>query len=129
MKVKELIQQLQELPQEDDIFITAMDDHFFETEFEVHSPYDDGQAQEIIINTYFKQHCHEHLDEKYEIEKDQRKFQNRAEEIFVEIAEQYKTYDEIKEHIRSLHSADELSDDEYNYILQEWDNILRKYNL
>ena len=53
MKVKELIAELQELPQDDDIVITAMDDHFFETEFEVHSPYDDGQAQEIIINRYF----------------------------------------------------------------------------
>ena len=59
MKVKELIKQLQELPQDDDIVITAMDDHFLETEFEVHSPYDDGQAQEIIINAYFKQNCHE----------------------------------------------------------------------
>ena len=59
MKVKELIKQLQELPQEDDIVITAMDDHFLETEFEVHSPYDDGQAQKIIINAYFKEHCHE----------------------------------------------------------------------
>lgn len=129
MKVKELIKQLQELPQEDDIVITAMDDHFFETEFEVHSPYEDGQAQEIIINTYFKQHCHEYLDEKYEIEKDQRKLQDHAEKVFVEIAEQYGTYDEIKEHIRSLHSADELTDEEYNYILEEWDNILKKNNL
>ena len=59
MKVKELIRQLQELPQEDDIVITAMDDYFFETEFEVHSPYDDGQAQEIIINAYFTRYCHE----------------------------------------------------------------------
>ena len=59
MKVKELIKQLQEFPQEDEIVITAMDDHFFETDFEVHSAYDDGQAQEIIINTYFKEHCHE----------------------------------------------------------------------
>ena len=72
MKVKELIKQLQELPQEDDIVITAMDDYFFETEFEVHSPYEDGQAQEIIIGTYFKQHCHEYLGEKYEIERNQR---------------------------------------------------------
>jgi len=55
MKVKELIKQLQELPQEDDIVITAMDDHFFETEFEVHSPYEDGQAQEIIINAYMRE--------------------------------------------------------------------------
>lgn len=61
MKVKELIKQLQELPQDSDIVITAMDDHFFETDFEVHSPYTDGQAQELIIGTYFKQHCHEYL--------------------------------------------------------------------
>lgn len=52
MKVKELIEQLQELPQDDEIVITAMDDHFFVSDFEVHSPYDDGQAQEIILNVY-----------------------------------------------------------------------------
>lgn len=52
MKVKELIEQLQELPQDDEIVITAMDDHFYVTDFEVHSPYDDGQAQEIILNVY-----------------------------------------------------------------------------
>ena len=63
MKVKELIKQLQELPQEDDIVITAMDDYFFENEFEVHSPYEDGQAQEIIIGTYFKKQCHEYRND------------------------------------------------------------------
>lgn len=52
MKVKELIEQLQELPQDDEIVVTAMDDHFYVTDFEVHSPYDDGQAQEIILNVY-----------------------------------------------------------------------------
>lgn len=52
MKVKELIKQLQELPQDDDIVITAMDDNFTVENFEVHSPYDDGQAQEIILNAY-----------------------------------------------------------------------------
>lgn len=52
MKVKELIEQLQELPQDDEIVITAMDDHFYVADFEVHSPYDDGQAQEIILNVY-----------------------------------------------------------------------------
>ena len=52
MKVKELIEQLQELPQDDEIVITAMDDHFFVDDFEVHSPYDDGQAQEIILPVY-----------------------------------------------------------------------------
>ena len=52
MKVKELIKQLQELPQDDDIVITAMDDNFTVENFEVHSPYDDGQAQEIILNVF-----------------------------------------------------------------------------
>lgn len=52
MKVKELIRQLKELPQEDDIVITAMDDNFMVEDFEVHSSYDDGQAQEIILNVY-----------------------------------------------------------------------------
>lgn len=52
MKVKELIKELQELPQDDEIVITAMDDHFYVAHFEVHSPYDDGQAQEIILPVY-----------------------------------------------------------------------------
>ena len=52
MKVKELIEQLQELPQDDEIVITAMDDKFYCNDFEVHSPYDDGQAQEIILPYY-----------------------------------------------------------------------------
>jgi hypothetical protein len=67
MKVKELVAELLKLPQDDDIIITAMDDYFNESDFEVHSPYDDGQAQEIIIGTYFKQNCHEYLDKKYEV--------------------------------------------------------------
>lgn len=52
MKVKDLIKQLQELPQDDEIVITAMDDKFICGDFEVHSPYDDGQAQEIILPYY-----------------------------------------------------------------------------
>jgi hypothetical protein len=53
MKVYELINALQKLPPDDEIVITALDDYFYEKDFEVHSPYDDGQAQEIIINSYF----------------------------------------------------------------------------
>lgn len=52
MKVKELIKQLKKLPQNDEIVITAMDDHFYCSRFEVHSPFDDGQAQEIILGAY-----------------------------------------------------------------------------
>lgn len=52
MKVKDLIKQLQELPQDDDIAITTMDDDFYVEDFEVHSPYDNEQAQEIILDVY-----------------------------------------------------------------------------
>lgn len=52
MKVKDLIKQLQELPQDDDIVVTAMDDDFMVENFEVHSSYEDGQAQEIILDVY-----------------------------------------------------------------------------
>ena len=52
MKVKELIEQLKQLPQDDKIVITAMDNSFCLDNFEVHSPYDDGQAQEIIMPIY-----------------------------------------------------------------------------
>lgn len=52
MKVKDLVKQLQELPQDDDIVVTAMDDDFMVENFEVHSSYEDGQAQEIILDVY-----------------------------------------------------------------------------
>ena len=52
MKVKELIAQLKQLPQDDEIVITSMDDYFYETDFEVRSTHED-EAQEIIINRYF----------------------------------------------------------------------------
>ena len=52
MKVKELMKHLQELPPDDEIIITAMDDQFLCNNFEIHSPYDDEQAQELIMNVY-----------------------------------------------------------------------------
>lgn len=54
MKVKELIKQLKQLPPDNEIIITSMDDEFLCSEFEVHSPYDDGQAQEIILPMFIK---------------------------------------------------------------------------
>lgn len=51
MKVKELIKALKQLPQDDDIAITAMDDMFFCSDFEVHSLIENG-TQEIIMNVY-----------------------------------------------------------------------------
>lgn len=52
MKVKELIRKLRQLPQDDEICITCMSNNFCISDFEVHSPYKDGQAQEIILNCY-----------------------------------------------------------------------------
>lgn len=52
MLVKELIAELNKLPQNDKIVVTAMNDDFCLSNFEVHSPYEDGQAQEIILNCY-----------------------------------------------------------------------------
>lgn len=59
MKVKELIEALLELPQDDEIVITSMDDYFFCTDFSVHSNYYDGQAQEIILPYYLNDYTKE----------------------------------------------------------------------
>ena len=52
-----------------------------------------------------------------------------ARNVFESIAEQYETCEDIEKHIRSLHSANELTDEEYDYILQEWDNMLVDFGL
>ena len=50
-------------------------------------------------------------------------------QLFQYIASEYETYEEIKEGVRSLHSENVITDDEYNYILQEWDNMLEEFGL
>lgn len=51
----------------------------------------------------------------------------KVEKLFVETARYNGTYDDMKDEIRSYHSSDYITDEEYNYILQEWDNMLDKY--
>ena len=63
MKVKELIKQLKELPQEKEILITSMDDGFCCDDFELHS-YIEGvdaedEAIEIILPYYFDSYVKE----------------------------------------------------------------------
>ena len=53
----------------------------------------------------------------------------QAIDLFIGIAQQYEEYDDIKDRIRGLHSFGELSDTEYDYIIQNWDNILKEHNL
>ena len=50
MKVKELIKALQKLPQNDEIVITSMDNDFFCEDFEIHSPYTDGQHKKLFYH-------------------------------------------------------------------------------
>lgn len=54
MQVKTLITALQTLPPDSEIVTTSMDDYFSCDDFEVHSPYDDGQTQEIVMNAHVK---------------------------------------------------------------------------
>ena len=54
---------------------------------------------------------------------------DRIEKLFVSIAEQYEEHDDIKDRVRGLHSYGEISDEEYDYIIQEWDNMLVKHGL
>lgn len=56
MKVKELKEWLSQFNDDEEVVLTAMDDYFFCEDFECHSPYDDGQAQEIIIPYYFERY-------------------------------------------------------------------------
>lgn len=58
MTVGELVEKLLELPQDSEIRITAMDDYFTCSDFEVHSPVD-GEAQEIILPYYFERYVHD----------------------------------------------------------------------
>ena len=51
MKAKELKAWVNQLQDDEDIYITAMDDKFFQ-DFECHSIYTDGQAQELVLGVY-----------------------------------------------------------------------------
>ena len=64
MKVKELIEQLKQIPQDKEILITSMDDGFCCQDFELHS-YIEGvdaedEAIEIILPYYFYEYSREY---------------------------------------------------------------------
>ena len=48
----------------------------------------------------------------------------KAKEIFKELNEKFEDYENIKEGLRSLNSCGELTDTEYDYLLENWDNLL-----
>ena len=53
----------------------------------------------------------------------------QAEEVFVSIAEQYEDCDDMIDALRSLESCGELTQAQYDYLTEEWDNLLIKHNL
>ena len=48
----------------------------------------------------------------------------KVKNYFKELNEQFEDYEEIKEGLRNLHSEELITDAEYNYVLQNWDNLL-----
>lgn len=50
----------------------------------------------------------------------------KLKELFKDIASQYETYEEIIEDIRGLNSAEEISDDDYDCILEHWDEWINE---
>ena len=52
-----------------------------------------------------------------------------AEKVFVEIAEQYEDCDVILDDLRSLETCGEITEEEYDYLIANWDDLLTKYNL
>ena len=48
----------------------------------------------------------------------------RAKNYFKNLCEQYEYCEDMKEGLRTLHSQDLITDDEYNYVLENWDNLL-----
>lgn len=55
MKARELKEWVSQLKDDEDIYITAMDNKFFQ-DFECHSIYTDGQAQELVLPVYVEKY-------------------------------------------------------------------------
>lgn len=47
-----------------------------------------------------------------------------AEKLFIDVARQYDTWQDIEAKIEELFKNKELTKDEYDYIEEEWDNLL-----
>ena len=50
-------------------------------------------------------------------------------DLFVNLAKQYEDVDDILDGLRSLNSKGDISDNNYDYICNHWDEILKNHNL
>ena len=48
----------------------------------------------------------------------------KVKNYFKELNEQYEDYQDVKEGLRNLHSTGSISDAEYNYALENWNDLL-----
>ena len=53
----------------------------------------------------------------------------QAIDLFLDLAEEFEDCDNILDGLRNLESEGELSEEQYNYIIQNWDNILKEHDL
>ena len=53
----------------------------------------------------------------------------KAEKLFVDIAKQYETYEDMIDKVRSMNSDGTITDEEYDYLSVNWDNLLEKHNI
>lgn len=52
-----------------------------------------------------------------------------AEKVFVEIAEQCEDCVDMWDALRSLETHNEITEEEYDYIIEHWNSMLKKHNL
>lgn len=55
-------------------------------------------------------------------------FEKYIKEIVFDLLDTYEEYEDIIEDIRSLVSSGELNDNDYDYILDNYDRLLEEYN-
>lgn len=52
-----------------------------------------------------------------------------AEKVFVEVAEQCEDSVDMLDALRSLKTCNEITEEEYEYIIKHWNKMLKKHNL
>lgn len=53
----------------------------------------------------------------------------KAEKLFKEVAQENDVVEDMIDTLRDYNSAGELTNEEYDYLIVEWDNLLKKYSL
>lgn len=50
-------------------------------------------------------------------------------EIIFDLFDEYEEYEDIKDALRSLHSSRVITDDEYNYIIANYEDLLEDWEI